>query len=64
MLPKIEFHQDFWPEVYASRQNRSVITWPVIRVEEHNDTPCLGVSKERMKVLIPLDEVGIKEGAT
>ena len=64
MLPKIEFHQDFWPEVYASRQNRSVITWPVIGVEEHNDTPCLVVGKERIKGLIPLEEVGIKEGAT
>lgn len=64
MLPKIEFQQDLWPEVYASRQNRSVLTWPVIGVETHNETMCLVVGKERVKGLIPLEEAGIKEGST
>jgi prevent-host-death family protein len=61
MLPKIEFQQDIWPEVYASRQNRSVLTWPVIGVEKHDGTMCLVVGKERVKGIIPLEESGIKE---
>ena len=63
MLPKIEFQQDYWPEVYASRQNRSILTWPVIGVEKHNGTMCLVVGKERVKGLIPIEETGIKEGS-
>lgn len=63
MLPKIEFQQDYWPEVYASRQNKSILTWPVIGVEKHNGTMCLVVGKERVKGLIPIEETGIKEGS-
>ena len=61
MLPKKEFYQDVWPEVYASKQNRSVIMWPVIGVEEHDGTLCLVVGKDRVKGLIPAEETGVKQ---
>lgn len=56
---KLEFTEDLWPEVYASRQNRTILSWPCIGIEEINKTPCLVVTKERVKGIIPLDEAGI-----
>lgn len=71
MQSQKEFFHDVWPEVFASRQNRTILKWPVTGVEEVNlrsgengenskKIPCLVVSKERVKGLIPLQEAGIK----
>lgn len=70
METKKEFFVNVWPEVYASRQNRSILKWPVTGVEEHTlrfregeeKVFCLVVSKERVKGLIPLQESGIDPG--
>lgn len=56
---KLEFLEDLWPEIYSSRQNKTILSWPCIGIEEVNKTPCLVVSKERLKGLIPLEESGI-----
>lgn len=56
---KLEFMEDLWPEIYSSRQNKTILTWPCTGIEESNDTHCLVVSKERIKGLIPLSESGI-----
>jgi len=69
-LEKKEFFTNVWPEVYASRQNRSALKWPVIGVEEHalrfrdgeEKVLCLVVGKERVKGLIPLQESGVDPG--
>jgi len=67
-----EFHVDVWPEVYASRQTRSVLRWPVVAVEEHEvrlkgedgeprteKVLCLAVMKHGVKGIIPLHESGV-----
>lgn len=59
LTEKIEFLEDLWPEIYSSRQNKNILTWPCTGIEEFNKTPCLVVSKERLKGLIPLEESGI-----
>ncbi|MCF8010871.1 MAG: S1 RNA-binding domain-containing protein [Clostridiales bacterium] len=60
-----EFFQDVWPEIFSSRQNRTVIWWPVTGIEEWpmqdgKKMPCLVVTRERVKGIIPLKEIGIK----
>lgn len=56
---KLEFIEDMWPEVYNSRQNKTILTWPCIGMEEDEGVPCLVVTKERVKGLIPIEESGI-----
>jgi len=52
-----------WPEVYSSWQSKNILKWPVTTVEEHNIgsevIPCLSVTKERIKGLIPFSETGL-----
>jgi len=72
---KKEFVTDAWPEVYASRQKKTILRWPVKAVEEHvlrvrgenNETReekilCLAVMKDNVKGVIPLPETGVKPG--
>lgn len=54
-----ELTNDVWPKVYASRQTRSVLTWPVTGVEKHNDQLCLVVTQDQIKGIIPLEVSGI-----
>lgn len=61
-IQKKEFMIDYWPEVYSSRQNHTVLSWPAVGVEKHNGTLCLIVSKDgvkRVKGIIPLEETGV-----
>jgi small subunit ribosomal protein S1 len=66
---KKEFLENVWPEVYASRQNRSILTWMVNGVEEHSDgngtdkVLCMVVTKDRVKGIIPLPETGVEPAA-
>lgn len=60
LTAKKEFEINMWPEVYASRQNRSILTWPVTGVEESAGKLCLVVSQDRVKGLIPLEESGVQ----
>ncbi|NMA64581.1 MAG: 30S ribosomal protein S1 [Syntrophomonadaceae bacterium] len=57
-----------WQEIYSSRQNRSIVWWPVTGVEEISDgeakVPCLIVTKDQVKGIIPLQESGVTPGAT
>lgn len=63
-----EFLRDVWPQVYGSRQNRSILRWPATGVEEQTyhgkegkeKILCLVVAQERVKGIIPLSETGIK----
>ncbi|MBF7084391.1 30S ribosomal protein S1 [Desulfallas sp. Bu1-1] len=64
-----EFVRDVWPQVYSSRQNRSILRWPATGVEEQvlhkkdgekEKILCLVVAEERVKGIIPLTESGIK----
>lgn len=70
---KKEFHVDAWPEVYASRQNRMVLRWPAVAVEEHpirirgenNESQtekvlCLAVQKGTVRGIVPLQESGVE----
>ncbi|MCL6559755.1 MAG: hypothetical protein K6U74_13360 [Firmicutes bacterium] len=61
---KKEFFQDVWPEVYASRQSKTILKWPVATVEEYKigneKVLCLAVLKERVKGIIPAPETGVK----
>ncbi|MDD2586790.1 MAG: S1 RNA-binding domain-containing protein [Syntrophomonadaceae bacterium] len=63
MLTKKNFSLDLWPEIYASRQNQSILTWAVTGIEEislkDSKTLCMVVSQERIKGLIPLEESGV-----
>ncbi len=69
MQAQKEFVHDVWPEVFSSRQNRSILKWTVTGVEEQKlrtaegekKIPCMTVEKERVKGIIPLPESGIKE---
>ncbi|MDN5375464.1 MAG: small subunit ribosomal protein [Thermacetogenium sp.] len=65
---KKEFVENYWPEVYASRQNRTILTWPVIGVEVHSHNngkiPCMVVGKDRIKGIIPLPESGVEPAAS
>ncbi len=69
-LQKREFAKNVWPEVYSSRQNRSILKWPVIGVEEHTlrfkdgeeKVLCLAVYNNRAKGLIPFQESGVAPG--
>ena len=56
---KIEFLEDLWPQIYSSRQNKTILSWPCTGIEEVNKNFCLVISKERLKGLIPLEESGI-----
>lgn len=70
METKREFFANVWPEVYSSRQNRGILKWPVIGVEEHTlrfregeeRVLCLVVNKNRVKGLIPFQESGVSPG--
>lgn len=64
-------HEQIWTEVFASRQNRGIIKWPVVGVEEHQvrlkdgeilKVPCLVAQKGTVKGIIPMHESGITEG--
>ena len=61
---KKEFFQDVWPEVYASRQSKKILKWPVSTIEEYSvggeKVLCLAVLKERVKGIIPAPETGVK----
>ncbi|OPX89476.1 MAG: hypothetical protein A4E53_01553 [Pelotomaculum sp. PtaB.Bin104] len=65
---KREFFQDVWPEVYSSRQNRNVLKWSVVGVNNYKintkdgekEVPCLIVSKDQVMGIIPLEEAGVK----
>lgn len=67
---KIELFEDFWQEIYASRQNNSIIYWPATGVEDFSDgksegkMPCLVVSKGRIKGIVPLTETGVAPAET
>lgn len=68
-----EFLRDVWPQVYGSRQNRTILKWPVTGVEEQilhkkdgekERIICLVVGMDRVKGIIPLPETGIKISET
>lgn len=52
---------DLWFDIYASKQNQSLLEWEVTGVEDHNGTPCMVLTKQRIKGLIPLAESGVNE---
>lgn len=68
MEVKKEFVQDVWPDVYASRQSKKILKWPVTASTSTGSRPkkarkkvlYLVVGKERVLGLIPLDESGVK----
>jgi small subunit ribosomal protein S1 len=64
-----EFFQDVWPDIYKSRQSRTIMKWTVTGVNtykmtsrdgETRETLCLIVSKDQVMGIIPLEESGIK----
>lgn len=65
---KREFFQDVWPEIYKSRQSRTIMKWTVTGVNNYKltnkegdrETPCLIVTKDQVMGIIPLEESGIK----
>ncbi|MDD4804451.1 MAG: S1 RNA-binding domain-containing protein [Candidatus Pacebacteria bacterium] len=57
---KKEFDTNAWTEVYASKQNKQILTWTVTGVEDYAEQPCLIVSKDRTKGIIPLTESGVQ----
>jgi len=59
MLANKELTNNVWPEVYASRQSKSILNWTVTGVEKHNDQLCLVVSQDQIKGIIPLEAAGI-----
>ncbi len=54
-----EFATDVWPDLFASWQNQTIMSWIATGVEEHNNSPCLIVSQERIKGIIPLEASGV-----
>ncbi|AEG14495.1 RNA binding S1 domain protein [Desulfofundulus kuznetsovii DSM 6115] len=70
METRKEFFQDVWPDVFASRQKRKILRWPVVGVkdytirsgEEKKKVQCLVVGKEQVLGIIPFEESGIKPG--
>lgn len=65
---KKEFVENVWPEVFASRQTRRILSWPVVGVESHQvngaKVSCMVVMKERVKGIIPLPESGVDPAET
>lgn len=62
--PKKTIQTQSWIEVYSSRQNKSMLKWPVTAIEEHSikgeKILCLVVSKDHLKGIIPFNETGLK----
>lgn len=60
-----EEEKDVWVELYAARQNKTILEGLVSAVEEHNlrdeKMPCLVVRFGQVKGLIPLPHSGVEE---
>lgn len=60
--------QDPWVEIYAARQNHTILEGVVSAVEEHSlrdgKMPCLIVRMSYVKGLIPLSESGVEDAKT
>lgn len=57
-------NQGIWPEIYSSRQSKTILRWPASTIEEYNvnnkKTLCLTVLKNHIKGIIPDQESGFK----
>lgn len=64
-VEKKEFTSNYWPEIYAARQNSTIMQEMATAVETHwldgEDIPCLVVMLGNIKGLIPLQESGCEK---
>jgi len=67
---KVPIQSSVWVEVYSSRQNRSILKWPVVAIEQHavrngqEQVLCLAVGKNQLKGYISFDDSGIKSSGS